>query len=103
MFDFSFAEIFVVFLVGLLVLGPKDLSKAINYSKNIIANIKRQSSELLDQLSDNDDINEIKTHTNEINEEIKTIIDLEGNKQVTYNLKDVMQEINQPKNTDNSK
>lgn len=55
MFDFSFAELLVVMVVGLVVLGPDELPKAARYVRDIIrqvksagANIQQQVTEMLD-------------------------------------------------------
>jgi sec-independent protein translocase protein TatB len=55
MFDFSFSELLLVMVVGLVVLGPDELPKFVRYVRNIIrqvksasANIQQQVTELLD-------------------------------------------------------
>ncbi len=55
MFDFSFSELLLVMVVGLVVLGPDELPKVVRYVRNIIrqiksasANIQQQVTELLD-------------------------------------------------------
>ena len=55
MFDFSFSELLLVLVVGLVVLGPEELPKVVRYVRGVIrqiksasANIQQQVTELLD-------------------------------------------------------
>jgi sec-independent protein translocase protein TatB len=55
MFDFSFSELLLVMVVGLVVLGPEELPKVVRYVRGVIrkiksasANIQQQVTELLD-------------------------------------------------------
>lgn len=98
MFDFSFAEGFIILFVGLVVLGPKDLSKIIKYSKNLINQIKKHSSDFIKQFDEECEVSELSQQSKKINEELKTIIDLDGNEQITYQLDDLTEEIELYKN-----
>ena len=90
MFDFSWAEIIVVALVGLLLIGPDELPSVIRSCKNVIKKVKEIGSDFTSSILESD--------------EIRTIIDLEGNEQETYDMSDIMGEIEKakpkPKNPD---
>lgn len=76
MFDISFAELLVVLLVGLLVLGPKDMLKSAKAMKRVWRDIKSYYTEFVEYLSrelDNDDF-------------VKIIYDQDGNPQKVYDI-----------------
>ncbi len=64
MFDFSFAELLVVAVVGLIVLGPEELPKVARYVRNIIRQIKSASANIQQQVTELLDDEDIKTATN---------------------------------------
>jgi sec-independent protein translocase protein TatB len=97
MFDLSFSELLLVAAVGLLVIGPKDLPKVILTVKKSIAKIKNIARDFTSSLTDIDEISDLKEEVRKINNEMRTIIDLNGNEQETYDLSDVMPQINDNK------
>ena len=98
MFDLSFAEITIVAIIALLVIGPKDLPKAISFIKKITAKVKNLTNEFTSSISDIDEISDLKEEANKINKDLKTIIDLDGNEQPTYDLSEIIDEIDNKKN-----
>jgi Sec-independent protein translocase protein TatA len=80
MFDIGLTEIIVTGMVACVVLDTKDIPKIFKTVKqffNYLSNIT----------------NEIKNLFIEIEQETKTIIDLDGNKQLTYDLDDIKPDI----------
>ncbi len=84
MFDIGWTEIIVVIIVGCLVLDIKDIPAIIKVTKRAIRHC-------------NDFLNEIKKLFTEIDKEAKvvkrTIIDLDGNEQIAYDLDDITPDI----------
>ena len=95
MFDLSFSEMTLVAVVGLLVIGPKDLPKVITTIKKSLAKLKKLASDFTSSITDIDEISDLKNEAKKLNNEIRTIIDLDGNEQPTYDLSDVMPNINE--------
>ncbi len=96
MFDFSWAEIVVVALVGLVVIGPSDLPKVIRFIKKTISKVKNVSREFTKSILDEGEINSLKKEAEEVNQDLKQIVDLEGNLQDTYDVSDIYDELNRP-------
>ena len=85
MFDIGWTEIVVILLVSSLMLDIKDIPKIIKGFKKI----SRYFKELIE---------EIKVIFNDIEKETNTIIDLDGNEQITYDLNDILPDIKTSKN-----
>ena len=64
MFDFSFGEMLVVGIVGLLVLGPKELPVVIRYLRTIIRSMKETSNTIRAQIEEVLDADEIRAAQN---------------------------------------
>jgi sec-independent protein translocase protein TatB len=62
MFDFSFAELLVVAVVTLVVLGPKEIPVVLRYLRGIIRSIRETSDSVRRQLDDVLEMDELK-HT----------------------------------------
>ncbi len=92
MFEFSWPEMLVVALVALLVVGPQELPSVIRNCKKIITKIKSVAKEFTDSITEIDEIKDIKSEAKKLNDDLKVIIDLEGNKQQTYDISDLMSE-----------
>ena len=84
MFDIGLTEIIVVIVIGCLVLDIKDIPAIIKWMKNTMNYC-------------NNFINEIKKIFIDLDQETKTvkktIIDLEGNSQIAYDLDDITPDI----------
>ena len=84
MFDIGLTEIIVVIFIGCLVLDIKDIPAIIKWIKNAMNYC-------------NNFINEIKKIFIDLDQETKTvkktIIDLEGNSQIAYDLDDITPDI----------
>jgi sec-independent protein translocase protein TatB len=97
MFDFSFSELLVVGVVGLVVLGPEELPVIIRNCKKIITQVKEVGKEFTDSIMEMDELKDLKEEARKLNEDIKTIVDLDGNVQRTYDISDIMPEIESAK------
>ena len=93
MFDFSFSELIIVGVVGLLVIGPDELPSIIKNVRKIIAKVKLLSREFTSAITEGEEFGDLKKEADKINQDLKTIIDLEGNEQPTYDISDVMPEV----------
>lgn len=83
---------FIVAIVGLLVIGPEELPGVIRNCKKIIKKIKSTTKEFTSAITDIDEIDDLKNEANKLNEDMKTIIDLDGNEQPTYDISDMLVE-----------
>ena len=93
MFDFSWSELMVVGVVGLIVLGPEELPVVIRSCKKILTQIKQVSKEFTDSIMEIDEVKDLKEEAKKLNEDIQTIVDLDGKVQRTYDISDIMPEI----------
>lgn len=103
MFEFSWPEMLVVAVVALLVVGPEELPSVIRNCKKIITKIKSVAKEFTDSITEIDEIKDIKSEAKKLNDDLKIIIDLEGNKQQTYDISDIMDKSKDQKNEQDSK
>jgi len=90
MFDLAWSEIILVAVVGLLVIGPKEIPTVIRFCKNTLHKLRSLSKEVTDSFKELDPIDDLKKETEKLNEDIRYIVDLEGNLQPTYDLSDVV-------------
>lgn len=88
MFDFSWGELIIVAIVGLLLIGPEDLPSVIRTVKKAIQKAKGLGKEFTSQIDEMVDVVDVKGAAQKINEDLKTIVDLEGNIQPTYDISD---------------
>ena len=92
MFDLSWAEISIVALVGLLVLGPKEFAAIVRNCRKIIGKIKNIGQEFTDAITDMDEVKDLKKEAGKVNEDINMIVDLEGKLQKTYDISDFIRD-----------
>lgn len=97
MLDLSLVEILLIGVVALIVVGPQDLPKVI---KQIIKFLKSMQGFTQDikqsvtDLADESGINEIKK---DVNDDMKYIIDQNGEFQEIYDINDFLEEDDRPK------
>ena len=77
MFDISFSELGLVGLIGILLLGPKDMLQALKYIKTFLSSLREKYDEYVKYF------NEALTEEEPI---VKTVFDEEGNPQQTYDI-----------------
>ena len=63
MFDFSFGELLVVAVVGLLVLGPKEFPVVLRYLRGIIRSLRETSEALRAQVDEMLDMEDMRAAT----------------------------------------
>lgn len=85
MLDVGFSELLLIAVVGLIVIGPKDLPVVIRSLRKVIREfsevyngLKRQVTEVIDE-----------SELRELNKNLTTIIDLEGKPQQAYDVRDL--------------
>ena len=80
MLTFGWGEILLVFIVVIVVVGPKDLPKLIKQLSSFTKSLKKLSREFkysLNEIADHEDFKDVKSSLNEVNK-IKDDIDLKG-------------------------
>ncbi len=80
MLTFGWGEILLVFIVVIVVVGPKDLPKLIKQLSSFTKSLKKLSREFkssLNEIADHEDFKEVKSSIKEVNK-IKDDIDLKG-------------------------
>ena len=80
MLTFGWGEILLVFIVIIVVVGPKDLPKLIKQLSSFTKSLKKLSREFkssLNEIVDHEDFKEVKSSIKEVNK-IKDDIDLKG-------------------------
>ena len=80
MLTFGWGEILLVFIVVIVVVGPKDLPKLIKQLSSFTKSLKKLSREFkssLNEITDHEDFKEVKSSIKEVHK-IKDDIDLKG-------------------------
>ena len=80
MLSFGWGEILLVFIVVIVVVGPKDLPKLIKQLSSFTKSLKKLSREFkasLNEIADHEDFKEVKSSIKEVHK-IKDDIDLKG-------------------------
>ena len=80
MLSFGWGEILLVFIVVIVVVGPKDLPKLIKQLSSFTKSLKKLSREFkssLSEIADHEDFNEVKSSIKEVHK-IKDDIDLKA-------------------------
>ena len=67
MFDLGWQEMFVIGVVTLIIVGPKDLPKLLNKVGKIFGRIKEISRDFYDQISETAEIEEINNLKKDLN------------------------------------
>lgn len=83
MFDVGLSELALIALVGLIVIGPKDMPVVARYIMAGIRELKQFASGVkkqVEQMADEAGLNELKHNT---------IIDLNGKPQIAYDISDL--------------
>jgi sec-independent protein translocase protein TatB len=99
MFEFSFAEMSLIMLVALLLIGPEELPGIIRNIRNFKKKSQRMLKEVTNSLLDVEDADSLKNEFNKLNDDIKKIVDLEGNLQETYDISDIIPESSAVRNS----
>ena len=73
MFDMSWGEVMVIGAVALIVIGPKDLPKALRTLGNMTAKVRRMASEFQSQFNDamrEAELDEIRKQVDSVNQSV---------------------------------
>ena len=73
MFDLSWGEVMVIGAVALIVIGPKDLPKALRTVGNMTAKVRRMASEFQGQFNDamrEAELDEIRKQVEDVNQSV---------------------------------
>ena len=91
MFSFGWGEILLIFVVVIIVVGPKDIPKFLSQIGNLSKSIKKISREFkssLNQITEETDLKDVKNSINEITD-IKKELDIKSNlKNEIYTIKE---------------
>ncbi len=63
MFDLSFGELLVIAIVGLIIIGPKDLPVVARYLRNIFRSIRETTASIRQQMDEALDVEELRDAT----------------------------------------
>ena len=92
MLDIGFSELLLIAIVGLVVIGPKDLpvvvkhiAKFLHELRGFYTSMRKQMNQMMDEAGIND-----------FKHNVTTIIDLEGNPQKAYDVRE-LEDLNAPK------
>jgi Sec-independent protein translocase protein TatA len=91
MFGFSFGELLLIMLVGIVILGPKELIELVRSSKKLFIHIQDWYNSYLDYF---------KTEISSIEEDedkeiVNYILDLDGKIQRTYDISKIVPDLKQ--------
>lgn len=92
MFDISFAELLVVGIVALLVLGPEEMPKVLRAVMRFLRSLKAMAQEVQEGVESLVDEPEIKEMKNALKAERRYLIDEAGNYQEVFDISDLMQD-----------
>ena len=80
MLTFGWGEILIVFVIFIIVVGPKELPKLIKQLSSFTKSIRKLSTDFklsLNEIADHEDFKEAKSTLNEVNK-IKNELDIKG-------------------------
>lgn len=97
MFDLSLAETSLTLVVALFLIGPEELPGVIRAVRKVTNKSKAMVKEFTDSIMEIEEVGNLKNEVEKLNSDIKRIVDLEGNLQDTYDISDIMPEIEKAK------
>ena len=98
MFDFSWTELAIVAIVGILVIRPADLPEIIATLSKGIRSIKNAWSELANYTEDIINDTDLKAVQKDLELNIRHIEDAEGNLHEAYDIEQIREEFKEMKN-----
>ena len=84
MFDFSSAELLVTMVVILLLVGPKEFPEIIRGLRRTLQKMKALTAEYTQSFLEESSHDSLKEEAEQLNQSIRTIIDMEGKPQQAY-------------------
>ena len=103
MFEFSLTELSLIMVVALVLIGPEELPGVVRGFVNLSRKLRSTVKEFTNSIIEMDEIDSLKKEVKKLNDDIKTIVDMEGNLQETYDISDIMPELNKAKEERDSK
>ena len=100
MFGFSGIELIVIVLVAMLVIHPKDMPEMLRNIYSGLNKINQTAREFTQTLMADEAVEDLSKEAKKLNNEIKQIIDLNGDLQQTYSFDDIAEHLPQ-KHQDN--
>jgi|GEM_PF-1566397 len=97
MFDFSISEFSLVTLAALILIGPEELPGIIGTIRNISRKSRSLLKEFTDSIMEMEDVNGIKDEVRKLNDDIKKITGEDGKLYESYDIADIMPEIEKAK------
>lgn len=95
MFGLSFAEMAVIMVMALVVIGPKELPAVIRAVARTFRQVRELGGEFrrnLDELTEEAELKDLKDDINKELTAMPTLIDLEGNEQRTYDISEDLEQ-----------
>lgn len=102
MFDLSLAETSVILVAALLLIGPEELPAVIKGVRKFTQKSKDMLKEFSNSVMELEDVGGLKKEVEKLNSDIKKIVDMEGNLQETYDISDIMPEIEKARTKNNT-
>ena len=95
MFGIAWSEIAVILVVALVVMDPKDIPSVIKSVREFFAKLQDYKHEMMSVIHDIDHeaLGGLKQEAANLNQELRKIVDLEGNVQDAYDLPEIRKEL----------
>ncbi len=93
MFGISWSELLLIALISCFAIKAEDIPRIIKFLKNLKNKFFELKGQIISSISEIDGLKELKDELNSTHEEIKTIIDLDGNPQRIYDIEDVKKDL----------
>jgi sec-independent protein translocase protein TatB len=103
MFGIAWSEIAVILVVALVLVDPKDMPSVVRSAREFIAKCRDLRREMMTVIHDIDHaagMSDLKQETVQVNQQIRKIIDLNGNLQDAYDLSDIRPDLHADIETD---
>lgn len=106
MFDIGWSEVMVIGVVAVLVVGPKDLPKVIQWMQRTVRTLHQYKQEMVklwgETFQEETTLSDLKDDLTTLHKEVKYVVDLEGNLQRIYDVSDLPQSLTKPTTTTSS-
>jgi len=90
MLGLSWAEVLAIVIIAIIFIGPNDLPDVLRNIGRFMAKIKEYSKDIREVVDSALEESDVKNMKKKMDEEIKYITDMEGNKQRVYDLDDFL-------------
>jgi len=97
MFDFSISEFSLVTVAALILIGPEELPGIIRTIRNFSRKSRSLLKEFTDSIMEMEDANGIRDEFRKLNEDIKKITGEDGRMYDSYDISDIIPEIEKAK------